>query len=167
MRFGLSLVCPLSLGSPFIGPHRCLPFFSFMSFCLHVSSSSSFPSLARTFVRTLACTHTPTRILLTTRIRWPRFVTMRFGSSVVPLHLVLLHRQPHTFFVCLVFLIFICLLCARMCFAGPLFRAGLGRLLSGQDGGHTYLPSGVCVSVCVTFGVRRFLLDFFPLQQGA
>ena len=101
MRFGLSSVCPLSFGPPFIGPYKRHPFFSFMSFCLHVSSSSSFRSLARTFVRTLACTHTRTRILLTTRFRWPRFVAMRFGSSVVPLHLVLLHRQPHTLFVCL------------------------------------------------------------------
>ena len=67
-----------------------------MSFCLHVSSSSSFLSLARTIVRTLVCTHTRTRTLLTSRFRWPRFVTMRFGSSVVPLHLVLLQRQPHT-----------------------------------------------------------------------
>ena len=116
VRFGLSSVCPLSFGSPFIGPHRRLPFFSFMSFCLHVSSS--FPSLARAFVRTLACTHTRVRILLTTRFRWPRFVTMRFGgSSVVPLHLVLLHWQPHTLFVSLVFPIFICLLSAHMCFA--------------------------------------------------
>ena len=65
MRFGLSSVCSLSFGSPFIGPHRRLPFFSFMSFCLHVSSSSSFPSLARTIVRTLVCTHRRARILLT------------------------------------------------------------------------------------------------------
>ena len=96
MRFGLSSVCPRSFGSPFIGPHRRFSFFSFMSFCLHVSSSSSFLSLARTIVWTLVCTHTRTRTLLTTRFRWPRFVTMRFGSLVVPLHLVLLHRQPHT-----------------------------------------------------------------------
>ena len=96
MRFGLSSVCPRSFGSPFIGPHRRSSFFSFMSFCLHVSSSSSFLSLARTIVRTLVCTHTRTRTLLTTGFRWPRFVTMRFGSSVVPLHVVFLHRQPHT-----------------------------------------------------------------------
>ena len=96
MRFGLSSVCPLSFGSPFIRPHSHFSFFPFMSFCLHVSSSSSFLSLARTFVRTLVCTHTRTRTLLTTRFRWPRFVTMRFGSSVVPLHLVPFHRQPHT-----------------------------------------------------------------------
>ena len=57
--------------SPFIGPHRRLPFLSFMSFRLHASSSSSFLSLARTFVRALVCTHTRTRILLTTRLRWP------------------------------------------------------------------------------------------------
>ena len=87
---------PRSFGSPFIGPHRRFSFFSFMSFCLRVSSSSSFLSLARTIVRTLVCTHTRTRTLLTTRFRWPRFVTMRFGSSVVPLHLVLLRRQQHT-----------------------------------------------------------------------
>ena len=96
MRFGLSSVCPRSFGSPFIGPHRRFSFFSFMSFCVPVSSSLSFLSLARTIVRTLVCTHTRTRTLLTSRFGWPRFVTMRFGSSVVPLHWVLLHRQPHT-----------------------------------------------------------------------
>ena len=166
MRFGLSLACPLSFGSPFIGPHRRLPFFSFMSFCLHVSSSSSFPSLARTFVRTLACTHTRTRILLTVRFRWPRLVTMRFGSSVVPLHLVLLHRQPHTLFVCLVFLIFICLLCVHMCFAQPPFRAGWGCLLSGQDGGHTYLPSGGGYSSCVFCATVDFLVTPMKLWKS-
>ena len=92
-----------------------------MSFCLHVSSSSSFLSLACTIVGTLVCTHTRTRTLLTARFRWPRFVTMRFGSSVVPLHLVPFHRQPHTF-VCLVLLIFICPFCVHMCL--PPFRAG-------------------------------------------
>ena len=96
MRFGLSSACPRSFGSPFIGPHRRFSFFSFMSFCLHVSSSSSSLSLARIIVRTLVCTHTRTQTLLTSKFRWPRFVTMRFGSLVVPLHLVLLHRQPHT-----------------------------------------------------------------------
>ena len=101
---------PLSLAPTDVFP----PFLS----CLSVFMSlhpHPFLSLARAFVRTLACTHTRTRILLTTRFRWPRFVTMRFGSSVVPLHLVLLHRQPHTLFVCLVVLIFICLLCAHVC----------------------------------------------------
>ena len=51
---------PLSFGSPFIRPHKHI-FFPFMSFCLHVSSSSSFLSLARTIVWTLVCTHTRTR----------------------------------------------------------------------------------------------------------
>ena len=51
MRFGLSSVCPRSFGSPFIGSHRRFSLFSFMSFCLHVSSSSSFLSLARTVKR--------------------------------------------------------------------------------------------------------------------
>ena len=137
MRFGLSLVCPRSFGSPFIGPHRRFFFlFSFMSFCLHVSSSSSFLSLARTFVRTLVCTHTRTRTLLTVRFRWPRFVTMRFGSSVVPLHLVPFHRQPHTPLSVLSF-----------SFSSVPFACTCAYLLSGQDGGHTCLPSGrrVCV----------------------
>ena len=122
MRFGLSSVCPLSFGSPFIRPHRRLPFFSFMSFCLHVSSLSSFLSLARTIVRTLVCTHTRPRILLTKRFRWPRFVTMRFGSSVVPLHLVLLHWQPRTF-LSVSFFSFSSVPFARTC-ALPPFRAG-------------------------------------------
>ena len=136
MRFGLSSVCPLSFGSPFIGPRRRLSFFSFMSFCLHVSSSSSFLSLARTFARTLVCTHTRARILLTTRFRWPRFVTMRFGSSVVRLHLVLLHRRPHTLFVCLVSFMFICLFCARVC---------LASFPSRMEATHASLRGGVCV----------------------
>ena len=96
--------------------------FSFMSFCLHVSSSSSFLSLARTIVRTLVCTHTRTRTLLTARFRWPRFVSMRFGSSVVPLHLVPFHRQPHTPLSVLSFSFSSVPFCVHMCL--PPFRAG-------------------------------------------
>ena len=143
MRFGLSSVCPLSFGSPFIRPHRLFSFFPFMSFCLHVSSSSSFLSLARTIVRTLVCTHTRTRTLLTARFRWPRFVTMRFGSSVVPLHLVPFHRQPHTPLSVLSF-----------SFSSVSFACTCAYLLSGQDGGHTCLPSGRRVCVCVTLGIK-------------
>ena len=120
MRFGLSSVSPLSFGFPFIGPHRRLPFFSFMSFlssCLCILILSFSCAHFRPDLSLYTYTHRRTRILLTTRFRWPRFVTMRFGSSVVPLHLVFLHRQPHTLFVCLVFLMFICLFCVRMCFA--------------------------------------------------
>ena len=39
MRFGLSSVCPVSFGSPFIRPHRRLPFFFFhvlLSSCLFI-----------------------------------------------------------------------------------------------------------------------------------
>ena len=61
MRFGLSSVCLLSLGSLFIGPTDVFSFFPFMSFCFHVSSSSSFFSLACAFARPLACTHTCAR----------------------------------------------------------------------------------------------------------
>ena len=151
MRFGLSSVCPRSFGFPFIGPHRrffsFFFLFSFMSFCLHVSSSSSFLSLACTFVRTLVCTHTRTRTLLTARFRWPRFVTMRFGSSVVPLHLVPFHRQPHTPLSVLSF-----------SFSSVPFACTCAYLLSGQDGGHTCLPSGR--RVCVTLGIIGILLDF-------
>ena len=147
MRFGLSSVCPLSFGSPFIRPHRLFSFFPFMSFCLHVSSSSSFLSLARTIVRTLVCTHTRTRTLLTARFRWPRFVTMRFGSSVVPLHLVPFHRQPHTPLSVLSF-----------SFSSVPFACTCAYLLSGQDGGHTCLPSGR--RVCVTLGIIGILSDF-------
>ena len=144
MRYGLSSVCPLSFGSPFIRPHRrFFPFFSFMSFCLHVSSSSSFLSLARTIVRTSVCTHTRTRTLLTARFRWPRFVTMRFGSSVVPLHLVPFHRQPHT-----------PLSVSSFSFSSVPFARTCAHLLSGQDGGHTCLPSGRRVCVCVTLGIK-------------
>ena len=106
--FSSPVVCSLSFGSPFVDPHRRLHSFSFIS----LSSC-----LARPFLRTLAYTHTRMRILLTTRFRWPRFVTMRFGSSVAPLHLILLHRQSHTLFVCLVLFLFICLVCVHMCLA--------------------------------------------------
>ena len=153
MRFGLSSVCPRSFGSPFIGPHRRFFLFSFMSFCLHVSSSSSFLSLARTFVRTLVCTHTRTRTLLTARFRWPRFVTMRFGSSVVPLHLVPFHRQPRTPLSVLSF-----------SFSSVPFARACAYLLSGQDGGHTCLPSGR--RVCVTLGIIGILSDCFELLAG-
>ena len=124
MRFGLSSACPHSFGSPFIGPTDVFP---------------SFPSCLSVFtiVRTLVCTHTRTRILLTT------FVTMRFGSSVVPLHLVLLHRQPRTLFVGLVLFIFICPFCVHMCLASfP------GRM----ETTHASLRGGVCV--CVTLGIK-------------
>ena len=154
MRFGLSSVCPRSFGSPFIGPHRRFFFlFSFMSFCLHVSSSSSFLSLACTFVRTLVCTHTRTHTLLTVRFRWPRFVTMRFGSSVVPLHLVPFHWQPHTPLSVLSF-----------SFSSVPFACTCAYLLSGQDGGHTCLPSGR--RVCVTLGVIGILPDLFIYFYG-
>ena len=138
---------------PFHPPPRTFffpSFFPFMSFCLHVSSSSSFLSLARTFVRTLVCTHTRTRTLLAARFRWPRFVTMRFGSSVVPLHLVPFHRQPHTPLSVLSF-----------SFSSVPFACTCAYLLSGQDGGHTRLPSGR--RVCVTLGIIGILLDLFCL----
>ena len=147
MRFGLSSVCPPSFGSPFIRPHRLFSFFPFMSFCLHVSSSSSFLSLARTIVRTLVCTHTRTRTLLTTRFRWPRFVTMRFGSSVVPLHLVLLPRQPHTHTPLSVsFFSFSSVPFACTCALPP---------FSGRR---------VCVCVCNPWNQQR---EPFGLEQGA
>ena len=97
-----------------------------------------FLSLVRTFVRTLACTHTRTCILLTTRFRWPRLVTMRFGSSVVPLHWVLLHRQPHTLFVCLVFLIssasFACTCASHNPLSGQDGGVGMSPFTAGRDG---------------------------------
>ena len=126
---------PLSFGSPFIRPYRhFFSFFPFMSFCLHVSSSSSFLSLARTIVWTLVCTHTRTRTLLTARFRWPRYVTMRFGSSVVPLHLVPFHRQPNTPLSVLSF-----------SFSSVPFACTCAYLLSGQDGGHMPPFGEACV----------------------
>ena len=97
--------------------------------------------------------HTRTRTLLTTRFRWPRFVTMRFGSSVVPLHLVLLHRQHHK-----------PLSVSSFHFHLSLLRAHVPCLLSGQDGGHTCFPSGrrVCVTLRITFrfGTGGVTVDF-------
>ena len=148
MRFGLSSVCPRSFGSPFIGPHRRFFFFSFMSFCLHVSSSSSFPSLARTIVRTLVCTHTHTRMRtsLATRFQVAQVFTMRWASSGVPVHLVPFSFQPHAPLSRLVLL---------SCLHSFVLRA------------HTYtlaftlalrLPSGR--RVCVTLVVTGLLLKF-------
>ena len=124
-----------------------------MSFCLHVSSSSSFLSFARTIVRTLVCTHTRTRTLLTARFRWPRFVTMRFGSSVVPLHLVPFHRQPHTPLSVLSFSFSSVPFCVHMCL--PPFRAGW----------RSHMPpfGEACVCVCVTLGIIGILLDLLGL----
>ena len=90
--------------SPFIWfplhwpPQTSFPSFLSCPFCLHVPSSSPFSSLARTSARTLACAHARTCVLHQTRFRCPRFVTMRYGSLVVPLHLASLHRQRHTLF---------------------------------------------------------------------
>ena len=135
MRFGLSSVCPRSFGFPFIPPTDAFPFF------FHVLLSSRLFILILSF----SCAHyrpdlslyTYTHAYsLTTRFRWPRFVTMRFGSSVVPLHLVLLHRQPRTLFVGLVLFMFICHFCVHMCLASfP------GRM----EATHASLRGGVCV----------------------
>ena len=137
MRFGLSSVCPFHLVPLSSAPTDIFSFFPFMSFCLHVSSSSSFLSLARTIVWTLVCTHTRTRTLLTARFRWPRFVTMRFGSSVVPLHLVPFHRQPHTH---------LCLSCPFH-FHLSLLRAHVPTSFPGR-------MEVTCLPVCVTLGIR-------------
>ena len=90
-RFGPFHLVPSSLAPTDV-------FLSFLSGASVFMSRHPQPffSLARTFARALVCTHTRTRILLETRCRYPRFVTMRFGSSVVPLHLVPLRRQLHT-----------------------------------------------------------------------
>ena len=95
---------------------------------LHVSSSPSFLSLARTIVRTLVCTHTRMRTLLTTRFRWPRFVTgcpssLGFSSSAT----------TYTF-VCLVLFIFICPFCVRMCLAS--FPGRMEATHASLWGGH-------------------------------
>ena len=104
-----------------------------MSFCLRVSSSSSFLSLARTIVRTLVCTHTHARVLFTYSklfTWWPQ--SFSFSSvHVLEVNEVWLIGCPsslgsfssattHTF-VCLVLLIFICPFCVHMCL--PPFRA--------------------------------------------
>ena len=146
MRFGLSSVCSRSFGSPFIGPHRRffpLFFHVFLSSCLFILILSFSCAHFRPDLSLYTCTRT----LLTARFRWPRFVTMRFGSSVVPLHLVPLHRQPHTPLSVLSF-----------SFSSVPFACTCAYLLSGQDGGHTCLPSGR--RVCVTLGIIGILLDF-------
>ena len=92
-------------------------------------------------------TYTHAYYTYTARFRWPRFVTMRFGSLVVPLHLVPFHGQPHTPLSVLSF-----------SFSSVPFACTCAYLLSGQDGGHTCLPSGR--RVCVTLGIIGILLDW-------
>ena len=142
MRFGLSSVCPRSFGSPFIGPHRRFSFFSFMSFCLHVSSSSSFLSLAHTIVRTLVCTYTHAystyNEVQVAQVRYNEVWFIGCPSSLGSSS----SATTHTF-VCLVLLIFICPFCAHMCLASfP------GRM----EATHASLRGGACV--CVTLGIK-------------
>ena len=150
-QFGQSSVCPRSFGSPFIGPHRRffpLFFHVFLSSCLFIlilSFSCAY------FRPDLVCTHTRTRTLLTTRFRWPRFVTMRFGSSVVPLHLVLLHRQPHTLLPVSVF-----------SFSSVLFACTCA-LLPFRAGWRPHMPPSGEAGVCNPWNQRGPL----GLEQGA
>ena len=67
-------------------PHLYVSFpFLFMSFCLHALSSHSVLSFAHTTARPLACTRTT---YLQPRVQGAQILTMRFGSVVVPVHLV-------------------------------------------------------------------------------
>ena len=122
MRFGLSSVCPLSFGSPFIRPHR--PFFSFfpfMSFCLHVSSSSSSFSCAhyRPDLSLYTYTHAYSTYneVQVAQVRYNEVWLIGCPSSLGSFS----SATTHTF-VCLVLLIFICPFCVHMCL--PPFRAG-------------------------------------------
>ena len=106
---------------PFAFPFHSLPFtrtssfhFHFMSFCLHVPSSHSVPSFARTTARPLACTRAT---CLQPRFQVAQVLPMRSGSLVVPAHLVSLHHN-HTVWSCLVTCLLLMsssfrLLCAR------------------------------------------------------
>ena len=105
MRFGfigsrpLHLV-PFSSLSPFTHLWFPLFFHVLLPSCLVISSFSSF---ARTLVPALVCTCTSTYIL--NRFQVAQVFTMRWGSSVVPVHLVSLSLQPHTFLSRLVLLL--------------------------------------------------------------
>ena len=92
------------------------------------------------------------------RFQVAQVLTMRWVSSVVPVHLVSFSLPPHTPLSCLVLLLMsssFCLCCAHTS------TTVLALILSASPRG------GVCV--CVTFGVTSFLSEcfVFTFKQGA
>ena len=96
MRFGFIGSRPLHLvplsSLPLHTPLFPLFFHVLLSSCLVISSFSSF---ARTVVPALVCTCTSTYSTFKHRFQVAQVFTMRWTSSVVPVHLVPLSFQPH------------------------------------------------------------------------
>ena len=129
--------------SSFPPSHTFVFLFSFMSSCLHVS----FLSFAHTSVLALVCTCTFT--YFKHRFQVAQVLTMRWGSSAVPVHLFSISLQPHTPLSRLVLLFMSSSF--RLCCAHT-YTTVLTLILSAPLG-------RACVCVCVTFGVTRFLLE--------
>ena len=152
MRFGLSSVCPRSFGSPLIGPPQTvffpLFFHVFLSSCLFIlilsfSCAHHRPDLSLYTYTHAYYTYSEVQVA---QVRYNEVWLIGCPSSLGSFS----SATTHTF-VCLVLLIFIC----------P-FACACAYLLSGQDGGHTCLPSGR--RVCVTLGVIGILLDLLSFS---
>ena len=122
MRFGLSSVCPRSLGSPFIGPHRRffpLFFHVFLSSCLFILILSFSCAHYRPGLSLYTYTHayfTYSQVQVA-QVRYNEVWLIGCPSSLGSLS----SATTHTF-VCLVLLIFIGPSRVHMCL--PPFRAG-------------------------------------------
>ena len=135
MRFGLSSVCPLSFGSPFIRPHRpffLLSFHVLLSSCLFILILSFSCAHYRLDLSLYTYTHaysTYSKVQVA-QVRYNEVWLIGCPSSLGSFS----SATTHTF-VCLVLFIFICPFCVHMCL--PPFRAGWRS--------HASLRGGVCV----------------------
>ena len=154
MRFGLSSVCPVSFGSPFIRPHRRLPFFFFhvlLSSCLFILILSFSCAHYRPDLSLYTYTHAYSTYseVQVAQVRYNEVWLIGCPSSLGSFSSATTHTP---------------LSVSSFSFSSVLFACTCAHLLSGQDGGHTCLPSGG--RVCVTLVVTGILLNCFT-QQGA
>ena len=137
MRFGLSSVCPVSFGSPFIRPHRRLPFFFFhvlLSSCLFILILSFSCAHYRPDLSLYTYTHAYSTYseVQVAQVRYNEVWLIGCPSSLGSFSSATTHTPFH--------------------FHLSFLRAHACHLLSGQDGGHACLPSGR--RVCVTHGTK-------------
>ena len=153
LRFGFIGSRPLHLFpfSPFPFTHFCSPLFFrvLLSSCLSISFLLSF---AHTSVPALVCTRTFT-CTSKPKFQVAQVFTMRWGSSVVPVHLVPLSSQPRTLLSCLVLSS-----CLQFLF---LLRAHV-RIRPNLR--FSRLPSGR--RVCITLGVTGILIGSLFLSAA-